>query len=400
MNQAQLFSKEYDVVVVGGGVAGVAAALAAARSGAHTALVEKTVCPGGLATSGNILLYLPLSDRDGNQVTFGIAEELLHASLKYSPGDIPDDWRDARTGSRYGARFSPASFILALDELLVRENVSIWFDTLVCSTLMDGSRVAGVGVENKSGHGMLTAKCFVDSTGDADVAFRAGADCVEQDNYLSIWAIGAELSVARQAATDGSGSPLLNLVVAGGSDTGVGLPEGTRKFRGTDGRDVSEFLLESRKLLRERYRKLQEENGPDGRKDVFPLTLPSMANLRTTRRIRGTYTLSTREFGKPFDDCIGVVADWRDGRDVWELPYRCLVPDGIDGILAAGRCISTEGQAWEVMRVIPAAAMSGEAAGIAAALCARSDVMPTSLDIDTIQAALKERGALLHGCAP
>ncbi len=385
-----MFYKEYDIVVAGGGIAGVAAALAASRSGARTALVEKTVFPGGLATSGNILKYLPLSDRDGNQVTFGIAEELLHAALKYGPGDIPADWRDPKTFPRYGASFSPASFVLALDELLANENVSVWFDTLICSSLVEAGRIVGIEVENKSGRGKLKAKCFVDATGDADVAFRAGVPCAEQDNFLSIWAIGADLDAAKRASEEKSGQHLLNLQIAGGSDTGVGLPEGTPKFKGTNGRDVSSFILESRKLLRDRYQKWQNEKGKDGRKDVFPITLPSIPNFRTTRRIEGMYTLSSGESGRHFDDCIGVVADWRDGRDIWELPYRALVPKNIDGILTAGRCISTEGEAWEVMRVIPAAAMSGQAAGIAAAMSARKDVFPAQLNVSEIKSTIKK----------
>ena len=385
-----MFLKEYDVVVAGGGIAGVSAALAASRFGARTALVEKTVFPGGLASSGNILKYLPLSDREGNQVTFGIAEELLHAALKYGPGNIPADWRDPKTFPRYGASFSPASFVLAMDELLTDEKVNVWFDTLICSSIVENKCVVGIEVENKSGRGELRAKCFVDATGDADVAFRAGVPCMEQDNFLSIWAIGADLDAAKRAVEDKSGRHLLNLQIAGGSDTGAGLPEGAPKFKGTNGRDVSTFIMESRKLMRDHYQEWQSKKGKDGRKDVFPLTLPAIPNFRTTRRIEGVYTLSSGESGRHFDDCIGVVADWRDGRDIWELPYRALVPKNIDGILAAGRCISTKEQAWEVMRVIPAAAMSGQAAGIAAAMSVRENTSPAQLDVSEIKNTIKK----------
>ena len=132
----ETFAADFDVIVAGAGVAGVAAALAAARAGSRTALVEKTVFPGGLATAGNVLAYLPLSDSRGQQVTFGIAEQLLRAALRYGPGDIPPDWRDPQTRSRFGSRFSPASLVLALDEELTGAGVEIWYDTLICQTVV------------------------------------------------------------------------------------------------------------------------------------------------------------------------------------------------------------------------------------------------------------------------
>jgi len=125
-----------------------------ARAGLKTALVEKTVLVGGLATTGLINIYLPLCDGCGRQVIHGIAEELLHLSLKYGPGDVPAGWRgDApkEEARRYRVIFSPASFVLALDEALAHAGVDLWLDTLVCAAVMEGARVAGVEVENKSG---------------------------------------------------------------------------------------------------------------------------------------------------------------------------------------------------------------------------------------------------------
>ncbi|HJP30132.1 MAG: FAD-dependent oxidoreductase [Candidatus Latescibacteria bacterium] len=388
----ETFAADFDVIVAGAGVAGVAAALAAARAGSRTALVEKTVFPGGLATAGNVLAYLPLSDSRGQQVTFGIAEQLLRAALRYGPGDIPPDWRDPQTRSRFGSRFSPASLVLALDEELTGAGVEIWYDTLICQTVVQGDRVTGIEVENKSGRGRLSARCLVDATGDADVAFRAGAACVEQDNYLSLWALGASLDRAGRAAGSGDGSLLLELVTVGGSDVGAGHPEGMRKFSGTRGKDVSRFALEGRRLLREHYRKKQQELGETGRKDTYPLSLPAMVDVRTTRRIEGRRCLKDGEMYQHFDDCVGLVADWRGGRDVWEVPFGALLPAQVRGLLAAGRCIASAGQAWEVTRVIQAAAMTGEVSGTAAAMAAQLDTTPDALDVTDLQNQLKGRG--------
>lgn len=387
----------YDVIVAGGGCAGVAAALAAARAGARTALIEKTVFPGGLATAGNVLIYLPLSDARGKQVTFGLAEELLHASFRYGPGDVPPDWQDPNTRSRYGVRFSPASFVLAMDEILIEAGVEIWFDTLICEAAVSGQRVTGVEIENKSGRGLLSARCFVDATGDADVAFRAGAPCADHKNSLSIWALGVSLEQAKLAAGQADGTPLLMSVTQLGADSerSLNCADGGRSFYGTDGRDVSQYILESRRLLRKKYQADQAQAGPDGRKNIFPITLPAMADMRMTRRIMGHYTLKTGEYEKHFDDSVGLVADWRGGRQVWELPYRALLPRKVKGLLTAGRCCSTEGEAWQVMRVIQAAAMSGEVCGLAAAMSARRDTTPDALEPRAIQDELKARGFLL-----
>ncbi|MFN2109744.1 MAG: FAD-dependent oxidoreductase, partial [Anaerolineae bacterium] len=146
------FEKDFDVLVVGAGVAGVAAALECARAGLHTALVEKTALVGGLATTGLVNIYLPLCDGLGHQVTYGIAEELLHLSIKYGPGDVPDGWREGR--GRYLTTFSPASFVLALDETLEDAGVDLWLDTLFCRPVVDGERIVGLEVENKSGRGV------------------------------------------------------------------------------------------------------------------------------------------------------------------------------------------------------------------------------------------------------
>ena len=116
------FDRTYDVVVAGAGIAGVAAALESARAGLCTALVEKTVQTGGLATSGIVNIDLPLCDGKGTQVTFGIAEELLHLSHKYGPGDVPPDWQTLSDGRATSPRSKSAS----LSSITSRRNCAIW----------------------------------------------------------------------------------------------------------------------------------------------------------------------------------------------------------------------------------------------------------------------------------
>lgn len=391
------FDRTYDVLVAGAGVAGVAAAVASARSGLRTALVEKTVLVGGLATAGLIYGYTPLCDGVGHQVTYGIAQELLHLSIKYGPGGVPANWRSPDPqdwGCRYKTSFSPAAFVLALDELLAGAGVELWLDTLVCLPVMEGDRVRGLEVENKSGRGVLRARCLVDATGDADVAYRAGAPCEEADNWLSLWALEASLEGAREAAERDDATPLMRGVHIGASNTGEGHPADMRKFSGTDGKDVTDFVLTGRALLRERYQ--GKQNGPEGRRDLFPLTLPAMAQFRTTRCIVGQTTLRDGMAGRQFDDSVGLVADWCRRGEVWEVPYGSLIPRKVRGLLAAGRCISSTGYAWEVTRVIHAAAHTGEIAGVAASLAVRLETSPDALEVETLRRQLAEAGIAFH----
>ena len=393
------FEREYEVLVVGAGVAGVAAALACARGGLRTALVEKTILVGGLATSGLVNVYLPLCDGEGHQVTYGIAEELLYLSLKYGPGDVPAGWRDGgepQPGQRYRITFSPASFVLALDEALDEAGVTLWLDTLVCQPVMEGERVVGVEVETKGGRGVLRAHCVVDGTGDADVAYRAGAACVEADNWLTMWAAEASLEAAQKVVYQPDQASLLRVVRLGADDAGRGTPPGYGKLRGTDAEQVTRFVLQSRQLLREHYQAQHARGGARSRHHLFPITLPAMAQFRTTRRIDGQATLTDGQYGVHVPASVGLIADWRKAGYVWEIPYGTLIPRGVTGLLAAGRCISSGGDAWEVTRVIPAAALTGQVAGIAARLAVQQATTPDRLDVRDVQQQLAQAGIPFH----
>ncbi len=399
VNDLMDFQKDYDVVVAGAGIAGVAASIEIARSGMKAALVEKTVLVGGLATTGIVNIYLPICDGCGKQVTFGLAEELLHLCNKYGPGDVPPNWEEidgGRAKARYRLTFSPAAYILALDEALAAAGVDLWLDTVVCTPIMKRDRVAGVEVENKSGRGALHAKCVIDATGDADVAHRAGAECALGENWVTIWALEASLDAAKTAVEENNGDYLLSRATLGGDNAGRGKPDGSRMYTGVNGKDVSEFIVASRKLLRERYQAAQAENPQTARHNLWALTLPSMAQFRTTRRIVGHTTMVDGQHGIHVDDSVGLVADWRKPGHVWEVPYGALLPQTVKGLLAAGRCMDSDADAWEVMRVIPAAALTGQVAGIAATLSVRHNATPDALAAADVQQELRDKGIPLH----
>jgi hypothetical protein len=382
------FEVDYDVVVAGGGIAGVAAALESARAGMKTALLEKTVLLGGLATTGLVYIYLPLCDGNGTQVSFGITEELLLASLKYGPGDVPDNWKNeknAEEAKRYRIIFSPASFIIAMDELLEEAGVDIWLDTLVCKPQLNGEELTGLEVENKSGRGLINGKSFIDATGDADIAFRAGAPCADGKNYLSVWA----LSNPKDADSG------LNMTITGAWANGNNMPPGSRIYEGIDGEQVSNFIVEGRKLLRKYYVEAWKKEGKN-RNNFYPMKVPAMPQFRTTRRIIGDTIMQSEEDGLGREDSVGLVADWRCAGKVWEIPYSALVPQKIKNLLVAGRCISSKDDAWEVTRVIPAAALTGQVAAKAATLSIKGNVSPEKLSVSELQKALRADKFPIH----
>jgi hypothetical protein len=352
------FKSEYDIVVCGAGVAGIAAAVTASRAGAKVALIEKTILPGGLATSGLINIFLPLCDGNGNQIISGITEELFKLSIKYGPGAIPPGWGgDGKNKiSRYIVHYSPASFVLALDEFLEENNVDVWYDTTVTDTNVDSKTITALEVFNKSGKGEIQAKSFIDATGDADIANFAGCDLIKGTNNLSIWAIQASLDQAEKAVRFDDPELLNNFVRLGADDSGKGHPEGEKTWKGINGRNVSEFSIKSRKLLLDHYKKQNDES-------QYPLTLPTIPLFRTTRRIVGRDTVKDSDANKEIKGALGQVPDWREAGKILQITEGALRPENIDNLFAAGRIISAENDAWEVFRVIPAAAHTGELAG-------------------------------------
>ena len=404
------FEVNYDVAVVGGGIAGVAAALQAARSGKKTVLVEKTILLGGLATTGLVYIYLPLCDGNGRQVIFGISEELIRRSIQYGPGDIPENWqqgKNAREEERFRCIFSPASFMLALDEAVQEAGIDVWFDTLVCGAEVNGNRLTGAVVENESGRGVIHAKRFVDASGSSILARRAGVPCLDANNYLSIWS----LEYRQDADPEGRNlSRGVTMCFGGAWANGetsmtdqelarVGLTREILRngpYRGISGEKVSEFVLHTRNCLREHYR-TNYESGKYDRKSNFPLKLPAMPQFRKMYCIKGEYVLKDNEHATFFEDSIGLLADWRKAGFVWEIPYRTLYPENrLGGLLAAGRCSAASGDAWEVTRVIPSAAMTGQVAGLAAALSIEKGVEPPDLDVRLLQSELRKLGFPIH----
>ncbi len=379
---------ECDVLVSGGGVAGIAAALAAARSGARVLLIEKSFILGGLATSGLVTIYLPLCDGRGRQVSFGLAEELFKLSIKYGyEENYPTAWLDREasveersTGARYEVQFNAQLFALAAEELLIKEGVEILYGTLAAAVQKENGKISHVIVENKSGREAVRAGSVVDATGDADICALAGAACAhnKMGNVLAAWyyfVSGGEYSLNMLGFCDSK------------EDEANAVLLSPKRFFGTDALELSEMTKMSHASTLNDFLK-RKKTAPD----ILPVTIATIPQIRMTRKIVGKYTLDESEVHTYQKDSVGMVSDWRTRGPVFEIPFGTLYGEDVKNLICAGRCISVTDEMWDITRVIPDCAVTGEAAGIAAAM---SDDF-SSLDVEKLQKELCRRGVKLH----
>ena len=382
---------EYDVIVVGGGIAGVSAAIAAARKKSHVLLIEKNVMMGGLATVGYVNKYLPLCDGRGHKVCGGLSEELLWDAIRYGENSLPVVWQTGKGDShlRYMSEFSPYEFVMVMDEKLAREGVDILYDTVFSMPVMDGESCQAVIVENKEGRSAYRAKAFVDATGDGDLICRAGVEYEIADNWLSSWGYVVSLDRMQEAVEKQRMSAGLYLYELGAKDTGKG-GETYPKYDGIDAKSRTAFVIAGRRMICDQMDKETE------RSRITVAALPHIPQIRKSRRIIGAYEITLKDINQYQSDAIGCAPDWRKRGEVYEIPFPALYSNRVGNIITAGRCISATGDSWEVTRVIPACAVTGQAAGIAAAMLDESHRKWQDINISVLQKLLIGQGAIIH----
>ncbi len=376
-----------DVLVAGGGVAGIAAALAAARSGADVLLVEKQCVLGGLATSGLVTIYLPLCDGRGCQMSYGIAEELFRLSVVHGAQDrYPSAWlagndREARAKQRFEVQFNPVYFMLETERLLLEEGVRILYDTRICDVHTQNGRLDAVVVENRDGRSAVRCKAAVDASGEA-LLFREAGEATRphgRGNLLSGW---------YYASTPGG----LKLTMLGFADAAPeserdsARPLSDRRFSGDSAADICDFLTRSHAAT---LAHVLEKAGEDGR--IEPAEMPHMPQYRMTRCLCGAVRLTEAQNGAAAECSVGMIGDWRKRGPRFEIPFGALYGDRFENVFAAGRCISVDDGTWDVIRAIPACAVTGQAAGTAAALAPEKGRVSGAL----LQRRLREAGQRL-----
>jgi ribulose 1,5-bisphosphate synthetase/thiazole synthase len=441
---------EFDVVVAGGGPAGINAAIASGRTGAKTLLIERYGFLGGMSTIALVYPWMTFHTESGKQVIKGIAQEIVERLM--DQGGSPGHLRDTVGFTNTLTPYHPEKYKLLAIEMLEEAGVEVLVHSFVDKVEVVGNQITAINLTTKSGPIRVSAKRFVDTTGDADLAYLAGAPCLigrevdhnTQPMTMKFRMRGVDLSKVKEAMKmnpsnfykktpiaelddipltgvqgfykewNESGVPINRdqvLFFAGPEEDEV-LVNGTRVqgLDGTDVFDLSKAEKEGRKQVLMMAEFLQQKI--PGFEKASISAVGSQIGIRETRRIDGQYALTIEDVvaGKKFDDTIalsgypidihdptgkGVQANDIEGDGSYGIPYRCLVPKLIENLLVAGRCISTTHEALATTRLTPSAMATGQAAGTAAALSINDHVAPKDLDIKKLQAILVENGVVI-----
>jgi hypothetical protein len=420
--------QEFDVIVVGGGPSGVAAAIAAGRLGRRVALIEQTGCLGGLGTSGLVNVFMPFADGQ-HTLMGGIGLEFvqeLHARSFTPAGVTPDLWQK---GQRRGVPFNGEGLKLLMDEFVEREGVDLRFFSSLVDAIVEDSAIKALVISGKERLYAMRAPFYVDATGDATLAAMAGVPfemgdaegntqpptlCstvthVDEERYRRFlqetrrpgdWQ--SLIEPLKQAIADGVFSePELHLPGIFMYGAGYGILNAGHIFglNCLSDKDLTRGMIQGRRKAQE-YMTFYR-NYVEGCEQIAHTATAAILGVRETRRIVGQYVLNVDDFvaRRSFDDEIGrfnysidihrstpsqedyeaLIEEFTKGYRLGEgesygIPYRSLVPQGIDNLLVAGRCISTDRGVQGSIRVMPCCFMTGHAAGAAAALCSQEDV--------------------------
>ena len=372
---------ETDVLVVGGGPAGVVAALAAKRAGAQVTLVERYGHLGGLWTGGLVLLVLGHIVTGKKQVCMGIGEEMMRRLEKLDRGIV-----NRRPGVNPTVDAEALKYVMV--EMIMEADLDVFLHCWGADVIMDGNTVRGAVFESKSGRQAILAKTVVDATGDGDIFAAAGAEHEHRKYHAGLVHRIGNLP-DRQAGVEkrflGSVTPMdgVNWVNMHGPDV--------------DALDVSELTaleLNARRLI---WKNVQQLRQTPGYENVYLMETAPQLGVRITRVLSGMHTLKMSDVnhGAEFPDVVAVGGAWHADHGPWQIPYGALVPKDVDNLLAAGRCISGERLMSDLIRVIPNCFITGHAAGVAAAVAAQDGCLVREVEVPKVQKLLRQQEAYL-----
>ena len=439
--------EDVDVLVCGGGPAGIAAAVSAARQGASVLLIEKQGCLGGVATNCLVGVWLGSYSRDGQfPVIGGIFSEIVER-LVAEKAAIPA--REDRVGgtrhvgyaSWHGRtvpfEFEPCKRIL--EEFASDAGVKLrYFTTAVSPQVQDG-QIRGVFIHSKNGIEFIRTKTVVDATGDADMAFLCGCPIEqgrEEDGLTSptgiIFVMEGVTSEVFEKYCRKTGDVRFKKIIGELQAKGqwpfafeglvcCEMPRRGRFFinalqqlnvNGTRAEDLTRGIIEGRQQVRT-LAEIMKKHIPGFARSDLVQTSPVLG-VRDTRRIIGEYRISVEDVieGRHYPDTIGLSGYQFDMADpkkpsyqrmdetkprslYTEIPYRSLLPKGIDNLIVAGRCVSSAWDALGVLRIMPACFAMGQTAGTAAGLAVKTKTALRNLDVTALQHTLLKNGAIL-----
>jgi ribulose 1,5-bisphosphate synthetase/thiazole synthase len=396
------------VLVVGGGPAGTAAAVSAKRLGVDVTLVERYGYLGGLATGGLVLAIFPLYDRKNKQVILGIGEEMMKRLdvLKYGIID--------RNKAPVYPTIDAEAFKYVLADMVLASGMNAYLDCWGVDAIIDAKgAVRGAVFESKSGRQAIVADVVVDASGDGDIYAAAGAafekvkDNIGLDSRIGNVEVEDLIGENREYTTGTRGKPqggrpnMGAPVVEFAGHVGSPTPAPdvnwlNMKGPVADGLDVTELSALELKHRRALWNNLERARKKPGAENAYLAETAPQMGVRLTRLLAGTKKLMLQEVkaGAKFNDAIGY-SGGQGPTPEFQIPYGCLVPAKLENLLAAGRCISAEFPVADTLRLIPVCWVTGQAAGIAAALSIQNKCKPRDVNIGKLQQALRQQGAYL-----
>ncbi|AEF82115.1 FAD-dependent oxidoreductase [Leadbettera azotonutricia] len=421
-----------DVVVVGGGPAGIAAAAGAAKVGVQVVLVERYSCLGGNVT---IAAVEPPSWYKQEKTTMpgGVQKEIEDRMIAL------DAVRPCSFRPSIGLSYDTEMYKYMADCYIKDLGITPVYHCIGTVPYMEGNVVKGVITESKSGRKVILAKRVIDTTGDADLVYRSGAPVLKGDpqtgklgagtlkffaSDVDILKLEAAMSADPESrdpyvhkllykpfikAEEAGEPPLQNSLnkiyytAVSNDSININLATYDRELDGTDVLSLTASEIKLRKEVLEVLRRLRKYGTDAGFADAKLRYFAMAVGVRETRRIVGNYTLTFDDIFKRgrFDDTIGVFPVYADGIDIKEIPYtdayfqvpfRILTPQKVENILAAGRCISGERSAVPTTRQMDFCMVTGQAAGTASALSIKQDVVTRNVDIKLVQLELRRQG--------
>lgn len=411
-----------DVLVVGGGSAGVTAAVAAARTGADVILVERYGYLGGLATGGLIILLLTLDDGAGHQVIAGLCQEtvdrLQARGAAYFPARAewgsPDParvdhfrrwglvWGPGPHAVRYSVAFEPEELKQVANGLLVEAGVRLRLHTLACGVVAEGGRISHVLFESKAGREAIAAQVVIDTTGDGDLFAYAGESYEKAEVHPWLWFRMGNVQRPDDAirAAQGRffqtlGGFFMNAIGAGRTLMPWGAADAAgRRIDATRPEDLTYAEIECRRLVMKEADRLRAE--VPGFEQAYLHDIAVQLGITESRRLSGAYVLGKDDVARPCGDAVGVTGNWTRYGQVYQIPYRCLQTRGVQNLLVAGRCISVDSRVHHSTKEIPACMVTGQAAGTAAALAAgHTGGAVGAVSVAELQRCLRAAGAVL-----